>query len=218
MSIATAIQAAQTKVANAYTAVNNKGGTLPATQNLSNLPTAISSIPSGGGSVGSGILIQSDGSSNTGFVLKSVGVTDVSAYQYMFNKFYIFGSAISAVDLSGIDNVSGGQAFAYSFQLLSAMTSATIGASSITGSQAFYCAFQSCKEISDIYFSNLKTNSFGTLKNQLQSMMNSTGNTKKHTLHFPSNLESTISKLTGYPLFGGTSGYVVCAFDLPATS
>lgn len=50
MSIATAIEAAQGKVANAYTAVNNKGGTLPATQNLSNLPTAINSIPSGGGS------------------------------------------------------------------------------------------------------------------------------------------------------------------------
>ncbi len=49
MSIATAITNAQNKVANAYTAVNNKGGTLPATQNLSNLPTAIASIPSGSG-------------------------------------------------------------------------------------------------------------------------------------------------------------------------
>ena len=48
MSIATAITAAQGKVSNAYTAVSNKGGTLPATQNLSNLPTAINSIPSGG--------------------------------------------------------------------------------------------------------------------------------------------------------------------------
>jgi hypothetical protein len=45
MSIASAIQNAQQKVTNAYTAVNNKGGTLPATQNLSNLPNAISSIP-----------------------------------------------------------------------------------------------------------------------------------------------------------------------------
>ena len=44
MSIATAIQNAQWKVANAYTAVSGKGGTLPATQNLANLPTAINSI------------------------------------------------------------------------------------------------------------------------------------------------------------------------------
>ena len=44
MSIATAITNAQGKVANAYTAVSGKGGTLPATQDLSNLPTAINSI------------------------------------------------------------------------------------------------------------------------------------------------------------------------------
>ena len=49
MSIATAITTAQGRVSNAYTAVSNKGGTLPATRNLSNLPAAIESIPSGGG-------------------------------------------------------------------------------------------------------------------------------------------------------------------------
>ena len=52
MSIATAIQNAQQRVANAYTAVDDKGGTLPATQNLTNLPEAIRSIPSGGGGGG----------------------------------------------------------------------------------------------------------------------------------------------------------------------
>jgi len=47
MSIASAIQNAQAKVAAAYTAISNKGGTLPATQNLSNLPAAIESIQDG---------------------------------------------------------------------------------------------------------------------------------------------------------------------------
>ena len=47
MSIASAITAAQGKVSNAYTAVSNKGGTLPATQNLTNLSTAINSIQTG---------------------------------------------------------------------------------------------------------------------------------------------------------------------------
>lgn len=46
MSIATAITAAQGRVADAYTAISNKGGTLPATQNLTNMPTAINSISS----------------------------------------------------------------------------------------------------------------------------------------------------------------------------
>ena len=49
MSIETAITNAQGKVANCYTAISGKGGTLPATQNLSNMPDAINSIPSGGG-------------------------------------------------------------------------------------------------------------------------------------------------------------------------
>jgi len=48
MSIQTAIENAQQKVANAYTAVDNKGGTLPATQDLANLPNAIGSISTGG--------------------------------------------------------------------------------------------------------------------------------------------------------------------------
>ena len=51
MSIASAITAAQGRVADAYTAVSNMGGTLPATQNLTNLPTAINSIPSGSSEV-----------------------------------------------------------------------------------------------------------------------------------------------------------------------
>lgn len=51
MSIATAIQNAQGKVANAYTAVSGKGGTLPATQDLSNLSAAINSIQVSSGSL-----------------------------------------------------------------------------------------------------------------------------------------------------------------------
>lgn len=49
MTISGAITAAQNKVASAYSSVSNKGGTIPETQNLSNLPAAIESIPSGGG-------------------------------------------------------------------------------------------------------------------------------------------------------------------------
>lgn len=44
MSIASAIQQKQQQVADAYTAISNKGGTLPATQDLANMPTAIGSI------------------------------------------------------------------------------------------------------------------------------------------------------------------------------
>lgn len=46
MSISSAISNAQNKVAAAYTALSNKGATLPATQNLSNMPSCINSIQS----------------------------------------------------------------------------------------------------------------------------------------------------------------------------
>ena len=47
MSIATAITNLQGKIANAYTAIENKGGTLPATQNAENLSATIDAIPGG---------------------------------------------------------------------------------------------------------------------------------------------------------------------------
>lgn len=49
MTIASEITKLQTNLANAYTSVSNKGGTLPASQNFDNLPSAIDSIQSGGG-------------------------------------------------------------------------------------------------------------------------------------------------------------------------
>ena len=51
MSIASAIATKQQQVADCYTAISNKGGTLPVTQNVANMPTAINSIPSGSGGV-----------------------------------------------------------------------------------------------------------------------------------------------------------------------
>lgn len=51
MSIASAIINARQRIADTYTAINNKGGTLPSVQNSSNLGNSINSIPSGISSV-----------------------------------------------------------------------------------------------------------------------------------------------------------------------
>ena len=48
-TIKQAILALKSRVADAFAAVEAKGGTLPATQDSANLPSAIASIPSGGG-------------------------------------------------------------------------------------------------------------------------------------------------------------------------
>ena len=74
-----------------------------------------------------------------------------------------------------------------------------------------------CTTIEHIYFNALKTTSFA-FSECFDYMMRDTGTTTTHTIHFPSNLESTVQTLSGYPLFGGTNGSVVLAFDLPATS
>lgn len=49
MTISTEISKLSTNLTSSYSAVNTKGGTLPASQNFDNLPDAILSIPSGGG-------------------------------------------------------------------------------------------------------------------------------------------------------------------------
>lgn len=48
MTIASEITRISNNIANAYTAIDNKGGDLPVSQNSANLATAIASIPSGG--------------------------------------------------------------------------------------------------------------------------------------------------------------------------
>lgn len=93
--------------------------------------------------------------------------------------------------------------------------------SDISGQNTFNTAFQSCPKLQHIYFNGLTTTSFGSYVNQFNNMFNSqTGSTATGgcTVHFPSNLQSTIAGLTGYPTFGGSSSYINLAFDLPATS
>ena len=51
MSIASAIQLKQQQVEEAYTAVSNKGGTIPSVRNLTNLADAIDSITGGSGTL-----------------------------------------------------------------------------------------------------------------------------------------------------------------------
>ena len=125
---------------------------------------------------------------------------------------------MTSVDLSALTSV-GFYGLSNAFYNCTGLTSVDLSAlTTVSSGNGLSNAFRSCTGLTDIYFRALTTSSFGSNKNQFSNMMQNTGTTTTHTLHFPSNLQSTISGLTGYPNFGGTSGYVTLAFDLPATS
>lgn len=58
MTISNELTKLNTNLANSYTAVSNKGGTIPASQNFDNLATAIDSIPSGSSDSGGEFSVQ----------------------------------------------------------------------------------------------------------------------------------------------------------------
>lgn len=119
MSIATAITNLQSRVADAYDAVEAKGGTLPQVQNTTNLPTAISSIPqSGGGSTkwgmsiddvcytdGNGVLKMFGGASGA---ITFTGVTTIDAPCSFFSAFTSGVTSVSFPDLTTISGSSSG--------------------------------------------------------------------------------------------------------------
>ena len=300
MTIASAIVNKQQQVAACYTAISNKGGTLPVTQDVANMPTAIASIPSGGGvsiprEVKNGVY-QVPTESFT-FSFPSTATT-ISAYALCY-AFYGSTGLTGSVDLSNVTSVGtnglyyafyrctgltgsvnlsnvtsiGDYALQYAFRgctgitgvdlsnatsvaaygLESAFNSCTgltgsIDLSSVTSiayrgsyqifqnctgitsvdlssvisiaAYGFQYAFYDCKKLQVITFNSLKTTSFGNV-NAFSSMFSTTTGSEATggcTVHFPSNLQSTISGLTGYPTFGGSSSYIQLAFDLPATS
>ena len=145
MSIASEITRINTNIANAYTACNGKGATMPQTQNSANLATTISSIPSGGG--GGGIprevvngVYQVPVSSFT-FSLPS-NATDIGAYALIYAFFNSTG--LTSVDLSSLESVSGSYAFYFAFYNSTGLTSVDLGGlTTITASTAFDSAFDS---------------------------------------------------------------------------
>lgn len=142
-------------------------------------------------------------------------ITSVDTYGLYYAFYYCSG--LTGLDLSSLTSI-GDYGIYGAFAFCSGLTSVNLSSLTTIGRSGLYYAFRSCSGLTDVYFNSLTTTSFGSYTNQFQNMLSGTGTSVAHTLHFPSNLESTISGLTGYPTFGGTSGYVVCAFDLPATS
>ena len=78
------------------------------------------------------------------------------------------------------------------------------------GNYSFYVTFRNCPSLSELSFNSLQTATETSFNNMLL-------NNSNVTVHFPSNLQSTMSSwsdvLAG---FGGTNTTIL--FDLPATN
>lgn len=147
---------------------------------------------------------------------KLTTVTGNAAFNYAFDDC----KSLTSVSFPELTTISGSNALNRIFNVCTGLVTARFPKlTTVTGSAALTYAFRTCQSLTDVYFNALTTTSFGSsYVNQFNNLMVSTGTKVTHTLHFPSNMETTIQGLTGYPLFGGTSGYVVLSFDLTATS
>lgn len=96
-TIKQAIQALKGRIADAYTAVSAKGGTIPAEPTAANLPAAINSIPSGGG----GAVLSN---TTTGLFRDITNYDDVGAEFIIYVKRFTFDSlAYGSTSIKKID-------------------------------------------------------------------------------------------------------------------
>lgn len=129
--------------------------------------------------------------------LKTISFPSLATTEYAVFRYSFSGSALETIDFASLNAVGKTKGYGFNY------------------------AFTGCNTLQSISFPALKTDSFGTsYTNQFQDMFDSiTAQTSGNVVvHFPSNLETTIQGLTGYPLFGGTSGRITLSFDLEATA
>ena len=170
MSIASAIATKQQQVADAYTAVSAKGGTLPATQNLTNLATAIGTITGGGGSTkygatadnflgdvsSSGQLREPSGVSTN---LVFTGVRDI-ANNVLRQKFggWDYGGApgnstITSVSFPDLEQLTGYRCCELAFYGCRNLASISFPLlASVSGYNALAYTFAFCNSLTDVTF------------------------------------------------------------------
>ena len=168
MSIASEIQRIQGNIASAYTACNNKGATMPATQNSANLATCIGSIPTGGG--GSTLItknITQNGTYNAssdnadGYSSVTVNVSGGSftgINREVVNGVYKAPETSFTWSLPSTATEVGSNGLLYAFYGCTGLTGA-LDLSSLTtvGSSALAYAFYNCTGLTSVDLSSLTT-------------------------------------------------------------
>lgn len=166
MSIASAIATKQQQVAAAYTACNNKGATMPATQNLTNLATCISSISGGGGyseipsyQINNGVLNRRTVVLNGTEFSNVTSIVDYGLFYIFFNNSNVSGT-VNFSNVTSIGNYGMQNAFT------NTEISGTVDLSSLTsvGNYGMENAFTGAN-ITGINLSSLTTVSSNALYN-----------------------------------------------------
>ena len=123
-------------------------------------------------------------------------------------------TSLTSIVLAVLSTISGQYALSSAFEGCTSLTSVSFPKlSTISGPFAFSRTFANCTSLTELSFPKLNSASFGNIPTQFGNMLYGVTGC---TIHFPSNLQPTISALYGYPNFGGTNTTVL--FDLPATS
>lgn len=227
MSIASEITRINNNIANAYTQVNSKGGTLPATQNSNNLASAISSIPqSGGGDIDwsaigfDGMPQEIQDGYDYAIEVKNNWDSSATSLSYKFSNNYNL-MFMPLVDTSLVTNMGG--MFNNCYSLISIPL---LDTSSVTNMKNM---FQACRGLHTIplldtssvtnmqsMFDNCQSLTDNSLDNILQMCVNATSYTETKTLSYlgiRSNYLYPVSRIQALPHYqdfldaGWTIGY-----------
>lgn len=131
------------------------------------------------------------------------------------NHLCYYCSKLSSVNFSKLTTITGSNAFRSAFGYSSIPSITFTKLSTFGANDVFSMTFSGCSSLTNLSFPALKTTSFSSYTGVFKNIFNYQS---VCTVHFPSNLSSTVSGLTGYPLFGGKSGNITLKFDLTATS
>ena len=147
------------------------------------------------------------------FLKSSISSIDLSnlttiSGEYSCGEMFV-QSDLSSIDLSSLTTISGEHACSMMFGYSSISSIDLSGLTTISGKSACSQMFYNCKNLKNLSFPSLKTISN---QNAFFGLITVCSNV---TIHFPSNMQSIIQGLSGYPNFSGTNTTLL--FDLPST-
>lgn len=157
MSIATELQDLNDNILDAYTAIGNKGGTVPAQKNTANLDTAIGSIPAAPEAY---IPLAVNAISNTLEKPTTSFTWSAPSTAYIIGDyalaFAFCQSGVTSVDFNNVTTI-GNNGLYYAFDGCSNLTSVDFSNVTTTNSNSFYLAFQGCTRLTSVDLSGLTT-------------------------------------------------------------